>query len=311
MAKLFRNIFLVLIPILLLIYLFPIKKEQLYASLELDCTKRGVWMYDRLYNNDKPIDIAFIGSSRTINGISEEHVLQAAQCNNLDIVNVGYCRLGRNLSYVLLKEILINKPVKAVVLEVREDEDRYSHPVFPYLANSKDVLGASLLFNRDYLVDNWQHFTYRCQLIQEQIFGFTIPGYNGDSLYGFMASDTLSSSRDLEIKKKRQAAPPRQLSNMSKAFYMKYPASYLEKITALCKEHAIKINFLYLPQYASSSKVPMNLELYNAIGTVLVPKTSILNDRNNWHDENHFNVGGAVVLSEWLGNRLTCNGTFK
>jgi len=267
-------------------------------------------MYDRLYNNKTPIDLAFIGSSHTINAITEHSIQQAANCEQLNIVNLGYCRMGRNMSYVLLKELLANKSIKSLVLEVREEEDRYSHPVFPFLASSSDVLGASLLFNRDYLVDHWDHFTYRCQLIQEKVFGQPIPKGNQTSNYGFMASsDTLSIAQAAEIKKKRAKHTTNQ-SQLSNSFYRKYPKSYLKRITELCEAEQIQLYFLYLPQYETSVTTPSNAKHYQSTGILLQPPDHLLKDRDNWHDKDHFNINGANKLSKWLGSILKCNGDF-
>jgi len=299
------------LPILLVVYLAPIEKERLYASLELDCTNRGVWMYDRLYNNNAPIDVAFIGSSHTINAIVENSIQQSANCDALNIVNLGYCRMGRNMSYVLLKELTTNKKVTSVVLEVREDEDRYSHPVFPFLAGSKDVLGASLLFNRDYIADNWDHFAYRCQLIQEKLFQFPIKKVEQSTTTGFMASaDTLAIGRSIELLDRRNRTRAAQ-GQLSRQFYGMYPTSYLNKIAALCKRNQISLYFLYLPGYGATQALPLEMAAYKTHGKILIPPKKMLKDRHNWHDKDHFNIGGAHRLSEWLGERLECDGDFK
>lgn len=311
MAKLIKILLVCFVPLILLVYLFPIEKERMYASLELDCTNRGVWMYDRLYNNQLPIDLAFIGSSHTINAITEKRIQQSANCGALNIVNLGYCRMGRNMSYVLLKEILENKSVKSLVLEVREDEDRYSHPVFPFLADSRDVLGASLLFNKDFLVDNWDHFAYRCQLIQETVFGHLIPKVKESSDFGFMANvDTLPIKEALAVKEERISVIQEQ-GELARRFYIHYPRSYLQQISELCRQHQIQLYFLYLPGYGSEVVQPIETGVYSTLGTLLLPPAELLNDRDNWHDPNHFNIGGAGRLSDWLGSRLDCSGTFR
>ncbi len=310
MAKLIRILLLCLIPVLLLVYLFPIEQERKYASLELDCSNRGVWIYDRLYQNKRPIDLAFLGSSHTINSISENSIQQSANCDQLSIVNLGYCRMGRNMSYVLLKELLANKTVKSIVVEVREDEDRYSHPVFPFLANSADVLGASLLYNRNYFVDNWQHIAYRCELIQESLFEDAIPKVKKHSDYGFMANaDTLSIEQVAKITTNQNIKTPKQ-GKLVTDFYARYPKSYLAKIAKLCKDDQVALHFLYLPRYGSKHPRPREAVEYASYGTLILPPDTLLRDKNNWHDKDHFNRSGAHRLSNWLGTQLKCDGRF-
>ena len=109
MKRLYKHIILFFLPVLLLIIIVPVNKRQKYLGLENDCFNHAIWIYDRLYKNSKPVDIAFLGSSHTINGINDKLIEEELKRYNMTAANFGYCRLGRNLSYVLLKEIIKTK----------------------------------------------------------------------------------------------------------------------------------------------------------------------------------------------------------
>ena len=302
MKKLMKNIILLLLPVLVLIIVVPVDKRLNYQGLKDDCFNHGIWIYDRIYNNKTPIDIAFIGSSHTINGINDKLISKST--NNEEAVNFGYCRLGRNLGYVFLKEIISKKQLKHLILEVREDEDRYSHPIFPFVANSNDVLLPIPFFNRDILSDIWTHLTYKTEILQDYIYSQKKETSIKTSNYGFASSaDTVSSSYLDIIKQKRSIEKP-SLTKFERRFYMCFPRKYLSKINKLCNKNNIKITFLYLPSYGSPIEKPKEFNTYIKYGKVLIVPKHILQNKNNWYDENHLNQTGAKELSIWISSYL-------
>ena len=73
-------------------------------------------------------------------------------------LNLACCRLGRDMDYLLLKEVIKNKNPSHIILEVREGESKFSHPVSPYIRSSTSQLSAYLLFNKNALLNYWIHF---------------------------------------------------------------------------------------------------------------------------------------------------------
>jgi hypothetical protein len=93
-----------------------------------------------------------------------------------------------NIYFVLLKEILRSKKPKIVFLEVRGEENLYSHPVFPYIADANDIFLATPFFNRDLVRDYFDSFLYRLKLLKVQYFkkDSVMPFQTGD--FGYMGS---------------------------------------------------------------------------------------------------------------------------
>ena len=146
MRKLILHINLFLLPLFLLLLVIPVDKRQKFVGLEADCYNHGIWVHDRIFHSQTPIDIAFLGSSHTICGVDDGFLSEKIE--GLEVANLGYCRLGRNLNYVLLKELVSQNEVQQIIIEVREKEDRFSHPIFPYMARSEDVMLPKLFFNQ-------------------------------------------------------------------------------------------------------------------------------------------------------------------
>lgn len=302
MKKLILHIALFLLPAVILVLIIPVDVRMKYAGLKNDCFNHGIWIHDRIHHNPDPVDIAFLGSSHTINGIDDRIISESL--TPIKAANFAYCRLGRNLDYVLLKEILKKKKISKLVVEVREREDRYSHPVFPYIASTPDVVYPFLIFNRDTFKDIWYHLSYKIETGQDVIYKRdSIPDYRQED-FGFAGHyDTALASLLDEIKIKRNL-PKKEESKYMKEFHLNYPRGYLRKISQICKENQIALCFLYLPSYGNQNKVPEALSLYEELGIILIPPDTIFDNPLNWHDENHLNINGARLLSQWLADQL-------
>lgn len=224
--------------------------------------------------------------------------------HKLTVANLGYCRLGRNLSYSLLKATLETKQPKHLVLEVREDEDRYSHPIYPHISSSRDVVFPNLIFNRDYFVDLSNHFLYRLQLQQDLIYGNIVPTEVNNASFGYVYLDGNASPESLETRKNRPVKPSVALPTHERDFHMQFPRRYLAKIKQLCSENNIQLHFLYMPSYASRVHTPKELATYETLGNVLLPPDSIFANTAHWYDLHHFNKPGARQLSNWLVDQL-------
>lgn len=303
MKRLIRHTVIFLAPVLIILLIIPVNERLKFSGLKNDCFNHGIWIYDRIQGNPEPFDIVFLGTSHTINGINDRVISGIMQ--PLNAVNFGYCRLGRNLDYVLLKEILEKRDIKKLVLEVRESEDRYSHPVFPLIASGRDVYFPVILFNRDIFKDIWHHVSYKVELYQDLFFQTdSMPPIRMEE-YGYAGHpDTASSTFLDEIKQKRNQ-PKKDANAIENEFYNHYPESYLKKISRICHKKGIGLYFLYLPSYGNNYNEPSEMKLYRELGTVLIPPSSLFEDKNNWHDENHLNDPGARKLSEWVAGNLT------
>jgi hypothetical protein len=304
MKRLFSNILLFLLPLVLLIYFIPFERRQRFIQLKDDCSCQGIWLFDRVHHNDNPVDVVFFGSSHTINGIMDEFIEKQLNEPSVHVVNLGYCRYGVNIYYVLMKEIVRSKKPKILFLEVREDENRYSHPVFPYIADANDIFLATPFFNRDLVKDYFDSFRYRLQLLKVQYFkkDSLVPFKPND--FGFMGSRDTASKAFLEKVKLEHERPKAQLNPLERYFYMTYPRIYLKKLSELCIENNIRLSFLYIPEYGSHETEPLEINTYRKYGDVLIPPHEIFEDPDNWFDENHLNHAGAGKLSEWVTGQI-------
>ena len=294
------KILLILSSIVGLIILWPVSKSSMFYGLEHDCSGQAQWMYDRMFYNPSDVDLAFIGSSRTMNGINDQLIEQESR--NLKVLNFGYCRYGRNLDYVLIRELIRSKGPERIVLELRESDNPYSHPVFPYLASNIDLISSYPFFNKDLFSDYSMFFQYRLQLIQEEIWGTdTLRDADLRDFGMYHNTDTAAPEELAQVLAKEEAFQP---SEWKRAFDMVYPTHYINRISRLCEKHHVELIYLYLPAYGSEDKTPYQLKELQAQQRVLIPPPDILNDPNLWQDPIHMNRAGADRLSFWLVSQL-------
>lgn len=303
MRTLILKIIFFLIPILFLLYWFPVSERKLYAGLKETCANRSLWVYDRNVLNQYPADIIFFGSSHTLNGIDDKLIDEQLNSQNVSVVNMGQCSLGVDLYYAYLKEAIKYKKPKHIIMEVRNTENRYSHPVFPYIASNKDVLIEPVLFNRDYISNNYRHIYYKMEIIRDIIFGDSLNNEVNAESFGCRAiDDTMDLTALQQAKNNYKEDEP--MSKFATWFYMSWPRSYYEKIAALCKSNQIEITFLYIPAYIEPYRIPDEYNFYGHYGKVLMPPDSIFRNTAYWFDESHLNQTGAKALSSWVAEKI-------
>ncbi len=294
---------LVTIPIMAL-FLMPYSKEFAYHYIENDCYNHGAWIFDRITINKVPIDVAFIGSSHTIHSFQEKKMEEILKSND-HLANFGYCRYGRNLQYSLLKLLLQHKSPKLIVLEVSEDEEKNSHDIFPYLAETSDLLFTPTRLNSDYLSDLYHGASARLECFKATyIFDKKYPEID-NGLYGYGDADRAATKEEmLDNEKAWKKRLERKTVKSVENIQLKFPLSYLNKMIELIKAKNISLVFVYLPESGSKLRSPKLAKYYQGIAPLLIPPQSIFDDSTNWMDASHLNNKGSEILSTWMVSQL-------
>ncbi len=288
----------------LAVMLIPVKRKRQYQGLANDCFNHASWLHQRLFENPAPVELAFIGSSHTINAIDDEWMETEL---NTATLNLGYCRHGRNLDYILAREVIQQKQARYLVVEVRARESKYSHPIFPYLASNRDLLSAYPWFNQNWFSDFSTAFRYRLQLLQETLWQEENSQEYDRSRFGYRPhSDTLALAPLMAMKQKRQQKAIRP--DWQENFEQHFALHYIDKLASLAQDNKVKLLFLYLPAYGVPQMQPNKTEELRQYAPVLLPPAKILDNPHFWHDENHLNRWGAQALSEWLARELQDQG---
>lgn len=302
----------------------PQDKYLRYQALNDGIAPNAYWIYERIHFDPTPIDIAFIGTSRT--GLSvhtrrlEEDLARhgiTSKAANLHIVKNGV-----NMQYVVTKELLATRKIKLLVVEMIEREDRKPHPDFIFLADPIDVLTAPLLINLDYFSDLARlpgrevDLFFETQLEQHGLRrpDFVPPPYVGPNLDRaevLLTLDGEARSRnifrtqaemeDLRVKADSALAPA-LLPQSLRGLEYRYPRYYMERILALARAHDTKVVFLYLPRYGSPAQPPPYAQYADQVA--LINPWSQLQDYRLWSDDQHVNWDGAKLITDYLAEAL-------
>jgi len=284
------------------------------------------WVYERIHFDPRPIDIAFIGTSHAQSGINAELVEKALadEGRGGHVVNFSIPWLGRDLHYEIVKELLENRKVGTLVVEVQDIEPRAPHPAFTQIADLGDILAAPAIFNVNYL-DNFA----RLPLRQMKLFLDTwFPSLSGLSprfdpqSYEAYWDDTYRPHGTSQIREgihpaayfqpKVDALDRSRLSKqdierrltfpgMRYSLTSRYNMIYLERLLELAKSKGSRIVFLYLP-YFHGPEWPDKAAMFERYGPILAPR-EILADPGLWQNEDHLNVFGARLLSRWIAEQ--------
>jgi hypothetical protein len=141
-----------LIFALAVIFMMPVSRQYAYSFVTRGgCEGRSSWIFQRIFKDTTVIDVAFIGSSHTMSAVNDamiEEQFDGVTQLHWHFCNLAYCGFGRNINYIVAKDLLHKKRVKLLVLEIRESEGTLGHGNFAQVASPMDVLNAPMAFNR-------------------------------------------------------------------------------------------------------------------------------------------------------------------
>lgn len=298
-GKILKRIGLFITPVVVfvvLLFVIPLDKRFSYAFLHDNCMNKGSWLYERVFINKEPIDIAFIGTSHTIDAIDEDVLSRSLP--GVTPVNIAYCRMGRNMDYAVIKDLLKYKQPQYIVIEVREKENRDGHMDFGYVADSRDVLAPVLLFNDNVIADMYKAMIVRLEALKYKIVGENTIHQSSIAPYSKLPDSTVADRTYLEDRKEHNRSW-KYTTGFARWFYNQYSFSYIDKIIELAAANNCKVLFLYLPEYGSIP-IPEEMNFYTARSKVLLPPADIYDNPAYWKDHEHMNCMGAQTLSQWL-----------
>ena len=316
---------------LVLICLLPHDRYVRFQNLTDSAVVKSTWIYERIHFDPTPIDVAFIGTSHTVFGIDSAIVENAcaeaggAECH---IVNFGLEHLGRNLHWLIVRELLENRKPHLIVIEVQETEFRALHPAFAYLADVTDIITAPIVINTSFVSD-----LLHLPLRQIVLFAHSIAPSLFDAHSDFRPAmyrgahwdDTLEARSSVELPiqspEQRTRAASRNELERERAYSaaedakhfelpsrfrpLEYRANvrYLQMTVELAREKNVPVQFLYLPSFGENS-APAFSDLYSQLAPTWQFPQAILDKPALWLDIGHLNYYGASVLSQWLGTQV-------
>ncbi len=273
------------------------------------------WIYERLEFDPKPIDVLVVGQSRTEIGVNAPRLSAALAAAHLpsQVVNASLAEHGRNMSDVIVREVLRTKHPKLIIIGVIEKPSRIGHPAFKYLAPAADVV------NPGYLAD-FNYFEDLIYLPYRQIrlfFADVAPGlggltktfdprqYRGSSIVAtgslhLRNDDTPASAKELRdgVRQLEAGMHPPLLPERYADLEFGDERSSVRDIATLARARGIKVAFLYVPYYTAKPTI-QGQAFYEQFGPIW--NADYLASHAEWYfDYAHLTRTGGDHLTDWL-----------
>lgn len=255
-------------------------------------------------NESEIINGVFLGSSKTLYSIDDQYI--SNQLGNYK--NFGVQHYGQDLRFLILKELLKNRKVETVFLEVSKLPFHVAnHELLPYLGTIKDIYELSpnafrfldnmltySKINLDFFL-NSNKSTFKLNPVE---------GY-ANIQYGFKTPKKV-------IFNPKKVKPPRKVKEQNRTInriikkidvkIKNYNLRIIQKMAELCKQYNTRFIITYFPLDINSNHTvaieEINVQITKNIPLV-VPDLKIFNNTENWGDSSHLNMNGASELSRW------------
>jgi hypothetical protein len=297
----------------------PDSPYERWQLLDGTIHSRARWIYERIHFDPTPIDVAFVGPSRTGHGVDAPRLGAALAAEGLphNVVNFSLPETGRNINYAIVEEMLTEKRPKLLVLGVIEKPSRFGHPAFKYIARPGLIENPGYFGNISYFGDII-YLPFR----QIRLFAADVLPALGGQTKNFDPERYAGSSIDTtgniilpggRIKNGVEPATPAELqSGVHKLragthlpILPRYPdiefgdeRYYVRKICDLARRKGVPVAFLFIPYYSGPSTI-QELPLYQHYGPVW--NAGYLASHAEWYaDYAHLTHNGADHLTDWL-----------
>lgn len=294
----------------LLLYTPP--REFAYQYLDQNC-RQGYSLYQRLYTDDTPIDVAFLGSSQTMCSISDvllDSLLRAASAAPLQVLNLGQCRYGRSLHTHFVRELITHFNPKLIVLEVRVEENRFGHMDFGRVADVGELITDPLWVNHTYFKQIRVGLETRFFALRHTLLGYPplidSPAYAGPLRFPLDTELLTLRPQDQDYK----VFPLQKIPQSGWAGFMyptntTYAKSHLQRMAQLCAEAGVELVFFYTPRLVDHvDQTPIESAFYQEMGELWIPPAGMVSAEEYWADPVHVNAAGARKLTNWMALRL-------
>lgn len=305
-----------------------------YQSFNDTIFDRLSWVYDRLAHDDTPIDVLFVGSSRTARGADAaglQVALAAAGAGEVHVANISMPAAGLDVRLTNIRTALQHHPeIRLIVLGVVEALPRDGHQAFGDLGTARDILTAPWIVNRT-LPGNLARLPYRQMELAiasylPEAFGyrtefdpavypgptpdhrdFNRPGWETGSVPDRPETEpTVDEARAArlarESRRYRRAITPPILPESLAWIEFGVSRHYVREIADLAAAHDAQVAFLFLPFFQGYER-PIDSAWLAGFGPVW-RATHIMDDPRNYADAGHASRRGTELITPWLADRI-------
>jgi hypothetical protein len=309
----------------------PYQRWQLVADDGLWRNLR--WDYERIHFDNRPVDVAVVGTSGTLLGVSAKRLEQqfAARGVTAHVANLSVLSIGRNIQWTVVDELLKTKSPKVMVIEVGGAPWYHGHPAFRFIAPASAIIAPPAPLLHNYFYDLAYLPARQVKLFAARLF----PGLFGlretfdPKIYNSEQSDYTSGVVHMEegwdMDMDKEATAESLLSNVRYSGPPSSPSTverllqrccndgddrvYTRAIAEEAKARGIRLIFVYVPFYDAAPEV-RDRDFLSRYGVVL-DNSFLARDPKLFADLRHLNHAGAIENTDRIASAIADLKTSK
>ena len=289
---------------------FQLLDGTIYQSLR--------WDYERIHFDPKPVDVAIVGPSTSVLGLSAGRLEQdlAAEGKAASVANFSIIADGRNVEWAIINELYKTKQPKVIVVAIDQTPHPWGHPAFKYVASADAIAAPPSPLLHNFLYDIFYLPFRQIELFTARLFpntlglsnrfdpiryartptDFTVSHQMEDGKWIDMDQEipreTLLADHRAHVAGRKGSIVPRALSRIVEAD----DHDYVREIARLAAAHGTRVVFVQIPMFNGAPTVG-DKAFYGRFGPVLDDGDLAQQDRlyQGWA---HLNHAGAMILSD-------------
>lgn len=305
------------------LFFLPTDPYQRHAALRSTDYIKGAWIYERLNFDPTPVDIAFLGSSRTMEGVDAATVEADLATDGVaaHVVNLALPSLGQDTPALLARMLAETKRPRIVFVETDYLVSRGSSPAFSLLATPQEALGAPFVVN-EWLPANLLRIAARnLSLTWKRLTGqsavFDPTAYRGahweDVLRVTGRDGRLGRARVTHMSiasfESEAAIWQGNLLRKSRQYHdwawveLHYAETWQQRMLEALQTSGTHIVLLSMPP-VGMKEPPFHATTLRQYGEFWALPDLVAHDHTLWDNPTHMNYWGAEAYSHWLARQL-------
>lgn len=286
------------------------------------------WSYERINFDERPVDVAIVGPSRSLLGLSAERISRqlAARGQPANVANFSVVAAGRNVQWAILDELFRKKAPKIVVIAVDGRPFFYGHPAFKSVAAASDIAFPPAPLLHNYPIDLAHLPSRQVKLFAANLF----PGQFGlrkefdPAIYANTRSEFTSGilhldnkvidmDRRLSAETLREQAPKTSAASPLTGQLLKRCCSnddhtYIKAIAEEARAHGVRLIFVFLPTFERD--VFEDRDFLSQYGQI-VDDSDMSKNPDYYENWSHFGHSGSMEASDRIASAIANMRTSK
>lgn len=251
-------------------------------------------------------DIAFIGSSHIWNAVDTELINQRRPGRYC--YNFGVNWFGNDTKLVIVRDLLEHKPVRCVVLEITNFDDKEQHEYFKFLATLSDLsrtgkhawsdltvydiftLSTAMKRQTEHFASVALPFMIKGCYFAFREYVWKTPAVPQQEHDGFLPITTVYDFPDKSY----------TVSESDDSRYDIVLSPPVEEIGRLCRERQVPLYFLFVPARNEAYPGHKFIAELRRWGHPIILDSRQIYPPQFWYNSSHLNTAGAAVFTEML-----------